>query len=69
MNWIAASLIVIGYLTVIWKNRGGFIIQLGGCGIYIATMLHVDLSVVFVNLIFAAVNLIGYIRWSTSDKE
>jgi len=64
MNWIAASLIVIGYLLVIWKIRWGFIVQMLGCTIYIITLWSTEPSVVFVNSVFWVINLIGFIKWS-----
>lgn len=63
MNWLAASLIVLGYFFTIWKNKWGFIIQMVGCTIYIFSMLYIDLSIVFVNGVFWLSGLLGFIKW------
>jgi hypothetical protein len=63
MNWLAASLICIGYILVISKKRLGFIVQIAGCTIYIIIMLQIDLSVVAINAVFWIINAVGFYKW------
>jgi nicotinamide riboside transporter PnuC len=69
MSYLFALAIIIGYLFVISKRRIGFLIQFIGVIGMLYLYWGVDGGVVLVNSVFLIVNIYGWIRWKSCDKE
>jgi len=67
-DWIGLILTLIGSLTVIKKNKYGFLFMGFGCLSWIGFGIQVDsLAVIITNVIFFGVNIFGFYRWKKDD--
>jgi len=69
-DWIGLTLTLLGSLTVIKKNKYGFLLMGLGCLSWIGFGLQVNsLAVVITNIIFFVINIFGFDKWKKEDNQ
>jgi len=67
-DWLGMILTLIGSLTVIKKNKYGFLFMMFGCLSWIGFGILVEsIALIATNIIFSIINVFGFWRWNKED--